>query len=283
MDSFDRVAKKADDERLAIAINEEMDRNRPKREDFVGIYSDEELDRDSKRVMGYLSRRGIDKAKDRKALRDGILVEKMFLDSELKDLLCEAEIYDELLTDDEDFLLFVMPSYGYDDVFNNVDLICVVRNELTNHKVVPFAIDCTSNSSMVEKKMGYRRTDEKIAGFTDVKYFKDTTSFTGVMPAGRLAKVPRFVVGFDAQLARDTLTSDRNEWTRDEMEKKSDMTKYYLLKELAIQSKGGELEGYFNALLFHFEKTRGDKILSYPDDDVLEEILKFKSGEVVNG
>lgn len=280
MNDYEYALKIVDDERLATEINGEMDKHRPKYADFADIYSDAEMTRDKERLEKYRQDRGIDPDKERKQLKDGLLVEKMFLGAEDNDIFLEFELYDELLTDDGDFLLWVFPAHEYDDVFNNADLICLVRNELTDHKAVPFVVDCTSNASKVYEKANYERTEEGITGFTEVKYFKDKASMTDALPAGRLAKVPRFIVGFDANLAREILTANNNEWTRKDLKEKFETIGYCLLKELSSQAKGGELEKYFDRLLSHFEETRKEEVAIFPGDDVLSAVLGLEPEEV---
>lgn len=280
MDNFGHALSRVNNELLAERINREMDKDRPKYKDFEGIYSDIEMAGDQRECEEYYKKKGINPRIEKSKLRDGILVEKMFLDAELEGLFLEEEIYDELITDDRDFLLSVLPAHEYDDLFNNVDLICFMRNEFTGHKIVPFAVDCTSNAMKVREKMEYRRTDEKVTGFTEVKYFKDTAFGTDVIPAGKLAKVPRFVVGCDAELVRDVLTSERNDWTKDELNREYEQIRYCLLKELAVQADGGELGTYFGRLLAHFEETRGDLKEECLKDSVLNAVLKVKMGEV---
>lgn len=282
----DAIERKLERERkteLATSINDELDRARPKGEQFVGVYGEDEIAKDNRKIKEYFDKRGVNREEERKQLKDGILIEKVFLDSELTDLFNEEESYDELMTDDDDFLLYTIPAHEYDDTFNNVDIICVVRNEFTNHETVVFAVDCTSNSSKVKEKAEYKRTDEKIAGFTELKYFDNTASFDGRdgSSAGRIPKVPRFVVGFDADLARDIVVNDdKNGWLKDELDQKKDMMRYYLLKELAHQSEQRDtgLERYFSFLLGRFMESHEDEIKNYPNDSVMKSVLELKEG-----
>ncbi len=57
------------------------------------------------------------------------------------------------------------------------------------------------------------------------------------------------------------------------------MVRYYLLTELAAQSKQYEtgLDRYFDFLLRHFKETHMTDIKLYPRDDVLEEVLRIGS------
>ncbi len=279
MGEIDDVIRRADNERLAKLINADMDGRRPKWDDFQEIYEEDEIKKDQQQLAEYYEKKGIN-PNEKGELKDGILVEKMFLDTEMKDLFGEwdDDVQDELMNGDdgEDFVLYTIPAHEYDDVFNNADIICLVRNKLTNHQVVPFVVDCTSNSSKVREKSNYERTAENITGFTELKYFEDTASFSGVLPAGKLEKVPRFVVGFDAKLARELLTANYNDWTKDELDEKYDKVRYYLLKELAAQAKRGDtgLGDYFTFLLNNFENKHKNEIKIYPQDDVVEEVLR---------
>ena len=279
-----------DDERLALQINGQMDRFRPKWQDFEGKYTMEEMQRDYQAILDYQEKKHIAPEEERRKLKDGLLVEKLFMDSEMADLFAE-EIddefaYDTLMTDDEDHFLATIPAHPYDDYFNNVDIICSVKNGLTGHDEVVFAVDCTSNPEKVSEKMGYLRTEEQIPGFTEVKYFHDTAKVgKDPLPTGGLEKIPRFVVGFDAELAKDLVKgedSNGNPWQQAELEQKRDRARYYILTELYAQAKGKDkrLEEYFKGLLDNFVQKRGaDTVDRYPGDAVLSAISPLDRGK----
>ena len=241
--------------RLARKINDELDRFRPKWEDFEDIRSEEEIAADIKELDEYYTKKGISKQENRDKLTDGILVEKLFLDTDTKDIFGEEALYDELLTEGDDYLLSVIPAHEYDDTFNNADMICLVKNSLTDHQETIFVVDCTSNVSAIERKMGYRRTKENIRGFTDLKYFRNTNS-KGEPESHTIEKVPRFIVGVDAELAREVLVN-YNDWTKDEIDARYDRIRYYLLSELSVQAKGRDerLSKYFDRLLENFKNN----------------------------
>lgn len=286
-----RTDDRIDDERLALKINGEMDRFRPKYEHFGGVYLLEEMRADQQEILDYQKKKNIIPAEERRKLKDGIMVEKILFDTETMDLLAEeiddGFTYDTLLTGDEDQLLEVTPAHPYDDYFNNVDVICAATNAFTGHEKVPFAIDCTSNAAKVQEKMGYLRTREQVPGFTDVKYFHDTAKVGEPLPTGGLEKIPRFVVGFDAELAREMLEYDpeeSNTWLKAEHEQRCDHARYYMLMELRAQAEGKDerLEKYFGGLLKNFVQSRGRKnVERYPRDAVFDQIMASARGQRV--
>ena len=245
-----------DRKRLALKINKELDEYRPKWGDFEKYRPAEEINADMKELSDYQTSKGYNKQENRDKLTDGILIEKLFLDVDTNDLLGEEALYDELITDNEDHLIGVIPAHEYDDTFNNADMVCLVRNSLTNHEEVIFTVDCTSNFSLAENKMNYRRTKDKIKGFTDLKYFRNTNGYGEDANPKKLEKVPRFVVGVDADLAREAL-ANYNDWTKDEIDAKRNTIKYHLLKELSAQAEGRDerLSKYFDRLLESFNEN----------------------------
>ena len=279
---------RVDDERLALKINGEIDEYRPQYSDFAEIYTIEEMRADRQEVFDYQEKKHIVPEEERRKLKDGILVEKIIFDTDMNDLLGEEvdEMYDTSQTGEGDHLLKVIPAHTYDDYFNNVDMICAVTNEFTDHETVPFAVDCTSNSAKVHEKMGYRRTKEHIPGFTDVKYFKDTTGVgASTLETGSLEKVPRFIVGIDAELAREIVEFDPREstpWQKEENDQRYDHVRYYMLQELRAQASGkdGRLERYFTGLLQNFIRSRGKTTVErYPRDPVCDSILSASQGQ----
>ena len=267
--------EKIDNERLAMSINDELDEYRPKWKDFEEIYPKEKIEADKAELANYRKKKNIDPKKDRDKLKDGLLIEKIFHRVDMDDYFDEGSLYGELMTEDTDFSLYAFPAHEYDDTFNNADIICVVCNKLTDHKPITFAVDCTSNSVKVEEKMNYERTANKITGFTDLEYFYDTDNFGDDKPH-KLEKVPRFVAGFNADLAREIITSDYNDWTKDDLNPKYDQVGYYLLTELAAQARINDtgLDKYFDRLLEHFMETHDSFDVSlYPKDAVMEEVL----------
>lgn len=279
-----RALDRVDDERLALKINQKINKYRPKWSQFGDVFSLEEMRADQQEILDYQEKKHIVPEQEQRTLKDGLLVEKMFVDSDSNDLLAE-EVGDFIwkLPDDGengDHLLATIPAHLYDDYFNNIDVICSVRNALTDHKEVTFAVDCTSNPEKVREKMGYLRTEEQIPGFTEIKYFHDTAMVGAKpLPTGHLKKVPRFIVGFDADLAREVAEYDpeeSNAWTREEQEQRFDQARYYILTELYAQAKDRDehLEQYFGGLLDNFVKTRGEKtVRQYPDDAVMNDIV----------
>ena len=268
--------KKINSERLAASINKELDSYRPMWKDFDGVYPRKKIEADKAELDEYRKRKGIYPSKERNRLKDGLLIEKVFFDIKRKDYFGENSLYDELLTNEDDFLLFAFPAHEYDDTFNNADMICLVRNSLTNHETTPFVVDCTSNSEKVEDKMGYRRTANKVTGFTDLEYFKNTVSSDDIEPR-KVERVPRFVVGFDANLAREIVTAEYSDWTKDELDKKYNQVNYRLLKELSTQAKfyDTKLDKYFDRLLEHFIDIHNEFDIShYLNDPVMDKVLK---------
>ena len=282
MENFNSAIRRADNEALAKSINQELMGSRPKWGDFVGKkgYTRESMERDSHEIEEYFSRKGVDRAERKKALTDGILVEKFFKDLPDSDLLDEGKVQRELVDEDNEdgeevYLLEVDPAHVYDDTFNNVDMICAVCNKFTKNQPVVFAVDCTSDDSKVREKMGYRRTDEKIRGFTEIKYFRGM----GPVELGRQPKVPRFVAGFNAELIREAVQNQYDEgqspWVQEAYQTSKQQAAYYILQELVAQSKGSDtgLGEYFSFLLEHFKKSHPE-CESYPGDPVARRVLE---------
>lgn len=260
---YERLEKEIDNQRLAREINQELDLYRPKWDEFKKRYSSEEIKSDMQKLADYRAKKGYSKEASRDKLTDGLLIEKMFSDADENDLFCEDDLYDELLTESDDFLLYTIPTHEYDDTFNNADMVCLIKNSLTGHKIMPFVVDCTSNTSLVDDKMNYRRTKSNLKGFTELKYFRNTLAYGEEAKPWPIEKVPRFIVGFDAELARDILT-DNSEWAQDENKEKYERAQYYIIKELAIQTKNqnSELREYFAKLLENFEAKHDTSLYS---------------------
>lgn len=87
---------------------------------------------------------------------DSKLLEKTFTDmAEQNDWFHEYDLYGE----DPDYLSFTsVPTSEVDDTFNHIDAICMICNETTDHKVLPFAVDLTYNTDQhkIHQKFGWR-------------------------------------------------------------------------------------------------------------------------------
>ncbi len=171
---------------------------------------------------------------------DAKLLEKTFIDmAERDDWFGEDELYGE----DPDYLaLITFPTAKIDDAFNHIDVVCMISNEATRHKTVPFAIDLTYNTDFnkMRKKFSWRhvhgktasapadasefgeimtengtiksrrlpieyRDGLKIPGFASAKYYEDKNNpWDPMHEKGRIEIMPRFIVGYSPELA-DTL------------------------------------------------------------------------------
>ncbi len=201
--NFDKLDQKIDDERLARKINQRLSEQRPKTEEFYDVYDEATIAHHQQEIVNFESKKGIINKEEK--LTDGICLEYIFSNLDMNDFFMEEPRYDELMTDNEDYLLKVIPTHKYDDEFHNADMICVMRNELTEHKTVPFVVDCTSNSEKIDQKLNYRRTNERLKGFTKLFYFKNPAEEDegdGSIPKGKVEIIPRFVIGVDSDKAR---------------------------------------------------------------------------------
>lgn len=122
-----------------------------------------------------------------------------------------------------------------DDRKNHIDIIATINNELTNYQPLPFAMDTTYNTSPagLDKKMRWRHNTTKTPGAATAKYFMPDPNYdTSPYPAkGRIAIMPRFVIGFNPELA-DELS--HNPINKEELSAKM---KYCVLGELKNQTE----------------------------------------------
>lgn len=138
----------------------------------------------------------------------------IYHDLEQKNWLKEDERYDELMGDDKGFFLRSFPAAKYDDYHHGIDTICVINNADTGFESVPFAIDPTSDIregriahhlNTPYKDINNRRIRDynNIKGLTSVTFFKDKTHPNDESyPKGSIPLLPRFVVGFDDDMAK---------------------------------------------------------------------------------
>ncbi len=175
--------------------------------------------------------------------KKAVVLEKIFTDyAEQDDWFGEEALY----ADDPDWRAFLtVPASEIDDAFQHIDMIATISNEVTNHEVIPFAIDLTydNRARKLDGKFGwkhaYGKTDLapkevsefgqipteqpghtphtqnmerlprawrkglRIPGFASAKYFEDTNSvWDPVLPKGRIEVMPRFIVGFNPEIAQ---------------------------------------------------------------------------------
>lgn len=249
-------------------ICRDVDDLTPKEKDFDDVYTSDDIKRDLNHIRGI-------------KIGKGILPEQGISDSRIQEYAVAQEIgemdwfheqkqFDRLFPDGEGKESMVFLSSEYDDFVNHVDAVCLVCNADTDFKPVPFALDMTYNtdSDGLSKKMSWRHYDRDInaPGFSSVKYFEDNFSYNPLIEKGRIAAMPRFVVGFSPEISQE-ITELRMSSTglmstkRDELSAKA---KWCVLRELKAQSEQmlKFLEGH------HLENSKLEKL--YNDAKALD-------------
>lgn len=109
------------------------------------VKSDTELLDDFRRTPDY---------KETDERSDAKLLEKTFTDMvELGDWFGEEESY---IDDPDHIALITFPAAVIDDTFNHIDVIGMISNELTDHEILPFAVDLTYNTEKMAQKFRWK-------------------------------------------------------------------------------------------------------------------------------
>lgn len=124
----------------------------PDPRDFEGrVYPAEDVKSDIKQLDDFRHTPEYKKGEERS---DARLLERTFTDMvERGDWFGEEEIYG----DDPDYLaLITFPTVDIDDTFNHIDLVGMIKNGATEHKIMPFAIDLTYNTDDTKMTQKFR-------------------------------------------------------------------------------------------------------------------------------
>ena len=151
----------------------------PNPANFAGsIYSTEDVQSDMKQLDTFKHTPEYKVGNERS---DAKLLEKTFTDIvERGDWFSEEELYG----DDPAWLaLTTFPAAEIDDVFNHIDTIGMINNEITNHETLPFAIDLTYNMDMdkMDRKFkwkhayGKKKVPEGVSEFGESHLEQDYT------------------------------------------------------------------------------------------------------------
>lgn len=150
---------------------------------------------------------------------------------------------DEIFPDDQGSDTCTFMTSEFDDHVNHVDAVCLMNNRYSNFRPIPFALDLTYNADPdgLDKKFHWRHPAKSIdtPGFCTVKYFEDTFNLEPILPAGRIAVLPRFIVGFSPELS-ERITEERmtnTGWGALSREEPSAKAKFCVLRELELQSE----------------------------------------------
>lgn len=208
------------------------------------------------------------------------LLEYAFTHSaETSDWFYEEKLY----ANDPDWQAFTtVPTSEIDDVFNHVDAVGLISNEITGHKTMPFAIDLTYNTDAdkIKKKFNWVHVRGKKESSNDKSEFGESwterteqgtfttmtkslplkereglkipgfasvkyfedTNGTDMLPKGRIQIMPRFIVGFNPGIASILMQGA----SAKEYATANQLARWCTLIELCEQSKS--IKTYLDAL-----------------------------------
>lgn len=224
-------------------IRRDVDDATPKEDDFDDVYSQDEIAADKAKVQEIKDKLGIE---PEQGISDSRIQEyAVSMDIVEMDWFGEDKRRNELFVDGKGQNSVVFLSSEYDDYINHTDAVCVICNADSNFEPIPFALDMTynKNTADLDKKMAWRHPYKNvdIPGLATVKYFEDSESFGDkpLVEKGRIAVMPRFVVGFlpdlSTEITKLRMTSDG--WGTLRREELSAKAKWCTLKELKAQSE----------------------------------------------
>ena len=215
----------------------------PKEDDFDDVYSEDEIEADKAQAQEIKYRLGV---KPEQGISDSRVQEYAVAeDMGEMDWFGEDKRRDEIFTDERGQNAVVFLSSEYDDFINHTDAICVICNADSGFEPTPFALDMTYNNDTekLDKKMAWRHPFKSVgvSGLATVKYFEDDKSFGDkpLVEKGRIAVMPRFVVGFSPKLSTEIteLRMTNDGWGTLRREELSAKAKWCVLKELKAQSE----------------------------------------------
>lgn len=224
-------------------IRRDIEDETPKEDDFTDVYSPDEITADKVQVQRIKDRLGI---KPEQGISDSRVQEYAIAeDIGEMDWFGEDKRRDEIFVDGKGQNAVVFLSSEYDDFKNHIDAVCVICNADSGFEPVPFALDMTynKNAEQLDKKMAWRHPFKSVdmPGLATAKYFEDDKSFGDkpLVEKGRIAVMPRFVVGFSPELSTEItelrMTSDG--WGTLRREELSAKAKWCILIELKAQSE----------------------------------------------
>lgn len=222
-------------------IRRDIQSETPNLRDFIGDpYSEEEVARDLAKIeriksgSNYKHNNGIGDSEIQEYATAQEIGEMDWFGEELQ--------RDKLFPDDQGSDTCTFMTSEFDDHINHVDVICLMNNAYSDFQPVPFALDLTYNADVegLDKKFHWRHPDKSIdsPGFCTVKYFEDTFNVEPILPRGRIAALPRFIVGFSPDLS-ERITEERmtnTGWGALSREEPSSKAKFCVLQELELQS-----------------------------------------------
>ena len=245
----------------------------PKEDNFIDVYGKKVVDADKERVRGILAGTN---AEDNFGIY-GADIQEYITSQEIgeMDWFHEEDRREEILDDDRAQDIAVFLTSKYDDTINHVDMVCIIKNACTDYEAVPFFMDATFNTDdkKLDKKMSWRHPKEEVkhSGFATVKYFEDDFNMDAILDKGRIEIAPRFVIGYDAELANTImeLRNTRDGGTSEKRERASAMAKWCVLKELNTQCR---------QMLDYLEKADKNSVLLQKAYEQVKALSKYFSG-----
>lgn len=224
-------------------IKKDIEDQIPSERDFGNNdpYSDEEVTRDLTKINqiksdpNYKTEVGLNDSKIQEYATAMEIGEMDWFGEELS--------HDILFPDDKGANTIVFMTSEFDDHINHADIVCVANNSFSNFEPLPFALDLTYNTDEdgLDKKFSWLHPskDINLPGFCTIKYLEDTFSYKPAFEKGRIEVMPRFVIGFNPELA-EQITKERmsnNPWGSLSRIEPSTKAKFCVLKELKNESE----------------------------------------------
>ena len=194
-------------------IIESHDKNRPGFYDLINNYGEKRIKRDKITLKKILEQEKKSE-EDEKGVSDPMLLERTFFYYAGKDAWFDRKASNEEGGSKREKFF---PTSDYDDHVNHVDVVGAVKNELTDEKIVPFAVDLTCRTDdkdgKLSQKFRWHHKALRIKGFAQLDYFKDKSSPDNPMlPLGHVDIMPRFVVGYSVTTARNLMGKPKDNY-----------------------------------------------------------------------
>lgn len=130
----------------------------------------------------------------------------------------------------------------YDDFCNHIDAVCVINNNLTDGKPLPFALDMTYNNDYEDlgRKFSWVHPYKNVGlpGFATVKYFPGSSDKGANLPKGKIKILPRFVIGVSPDITNELgkINVSGTAWDEPRHEELTERVRYSVLDELYSQA-----------------------------------------------
>lgn len=224
-------------------IKKEIAVSTPKERDFRDVYSDEIISKDLSHV-NRIKRQNQIGAKNAYGMSDS-KVQEYILAGEItnQDYFMELErtksgnLKTNLLQTPQVYL-----TSDYDDFCNHIDAVCVINNEFTGGKPLPFALDMTYNNDYDDlgRKFGWAHPYKNVGlpGFATVKYFPGFNDANAHIPKGKIKILPRFVIGVSSDITNELgqISVSGTAWDEPRREELTERARYVILDELYSQA-----------------------------------------------